>query len=238
MKTINYLLLICLAVPGCKSVNYYTPGVNANTFANPGEVQATGNFSTSGFLAKGGVAVTKNLSVNALYNSSSGMMKGYHVKEGEFAAGWRFSPGRPQGISLFGGYGWGNNFDLDSGEVVKDYQGNFQKPFLIFNYGSARIAKKGFIHMDINMGFKLSYFGYHGFKTSYQNGAYVNTPFNPQHFLTEPYVMASLGGRHVQFESGMSFALKRIKEIGEGARVFPITIQFGIKILLNRKYEE
>lgn len=236
MKHAFYFIVICFAI-SCKSFHYYPTPPNAHTFANAGEVQASGNFSTSGFLTKGGVAITKNLSVNALYNASPGDIDGYHSKDFEGAAGWSFSEGKTKRFSIYGGYGWGSNFDLDSGETVKDFRGNYNKPFLIFNFGTARTAKRGFARGDVNVGFKFDYMMYRGFKTVYESGSYYETKFNADNFLVSPYVMVSVGGKYVRFETGTSFTFKRIVDIGRGVRVFPMQIQFGIKIILNRKYE-
>ncbi|MFI5203054.1 MAG: hypothetical protein ACHQF2_01055 [Flavobacteriales bacterium] len=238
MKKIFHYLLICALVQSCKSYHYYTPPPNPPTFANAGEVQFSGNFGTSGFLVKGGVALTDNLSISGMYNSAPGSTEGYFAKEYEAAAGWGFGKNPAARFSIHTGYGWGSNYDLDSGETVKDFRGNFTKPFLILNFGTARTRKIGFVRLDANMGFKFDYLMYRGSKSIYENSAYVDQTFNADHFIIEPYVMASIGGRYVRFESGMSFVFKRIQEIGKGARVFPVMMHMGIGFIINRKYEK
>jgi len=238
MKKFHYCLLAFL-IQGCSTTYHYYPvAVNAPSFANKGEVQFSGGFGFAGFNTMGGFAVTDNISVAGLYNAGIGL-DGYYVKEGEASLGWS-SPKNEDGkvFGIYGGYGWGNSYDLDSGDVVKGFDGSFSKPFLIFNFGSAFTEKQSFVRGDANIGLKFNYFMYSGIKNKYENSIYVAYPFNPESFLYELYFNSSIGGKYVRFQYGMGFAFKGLLKIGEEPRIFPMTMNIGMLFIIGRKYQD
>ncbi len=107
---------------------------------------------------------------------------------------------------------------------------------MIFTLGSANTVSKR-VKVDGMMALKVNYLMYNGYKTSLENSIYTYNNWDAQNFVFEPYFSGGIGGKRVRFEFGMGFALKRLYEIGSGIRVFPMHFQFGLQLVLGRKYE-
>ncbi|HYG50581.1 MAG TPA: hypothetical protein VD905_06740 [Flavobacteriales bacterium] len=237
MKNGYHFLFAIVFFHSCKSYHYYATPVNAPVFLNGGEVHANGNVGIAGFTTMGGASITKNFSVSGLYNGSPGVSSGYHSKQGETAAGFHI-PIKKSILSFHGGFGWGNNYDQDSGDVVKSFYGSFSKPFLIITYSKVKTIGKR-IRAESGMSLKTNYLIYNGFKNvSDGSNGYVPNKFYSEVFFYEPYVNTSIGGKHVRFDVGMGFAFKRLVQIDKGARVHPVNMQFGLTFIFGRKYDE
>ncbi len=223
-----------LILSSCGTYHYYPAPVHAPAFANAGEVQVSGTLGITGFAAKGGVAITDNLSIAGLANTNPGV-DGYHCNEGEVAMGWNLKEGKSM-FNIYGGLGWGGNYDQDSGDVVKNFHGYFERPFVVFSVGSAKTAFKR-IRIDSYTAIKINYFMYNGYDNVYENNLYVDKRFTADHVIIEPCFGGSIGGKHVRFETGMGFSIKTIGDIGRGARIFPFRMDFGMILYFGRKFE-
>lgn len=226
MKTPLRFLLAILILSGCKTYNYYTPAPNSAFFANAGETHIAGDLGIYRLDAKGGVALTKNISLMGMYGGSP--YNTYHASEGE--AGIGFNSNYKEGFmfGLAAGYGLGNNYGKDSGAVYKNFYGSFTKPFFQFTMGAAGA------HFEEHFTMKFDFMNYSGYK--YQgNGDYAS--FNPNTFFWEPYFSGSMGGEHIRFEYGTGFAIKNVSQFFEGLRVCPWQFNIGLYIILNRKSE-
>jgi hypothetical protein len=237
MKKLAILFTALILFAGCKSYNYFPAPAGAHTYGNAGEVQATGAFGTSGFSASGGAAITDQLSVHGQYNSANGAFQGYHAKDGELGAGWSIASGAKHKLTFAAGYSWGNTYDLDSGEVVKDFEGRFSKPYFMLNFGSVGKSSGSGIKADFNAGLKFNYLMYDGHRNVTQGDANVREPFTAEQGFLEPYVAASFGGKCIRFTSGMGFAVKGLGQMGNGARVYPMQLYFGLNVILGRVRE-
>ena|ERR1041385_7853284 len=233
-------LLTCFALgallTACKTPNYYPGPVYAPVFANQFETQASGVMGTNGFSAKTGFAATKNISVGGVYCSMPGLGS-FYSKEGEAIGGFQFKLNGSSFLAFHSGSGFGNSFKQDSGVAYKNFRGNFTKPFGMITIGSAHTSRKYRVHGDFSFTIKGSYLMYNGFKTHTENGIPVDEKFVPQNFFWEPYMQGSIGGKYVRFEYGTGFAFKRLTEIGEGNRIMPFQMNFGMSFIILRRYD-
>jgi len=223
-KYIYYLLLPLLAI-ACKAptYNYYSPAINTSPYSKAGEAHLGFNAGTMGLAAKGGVALSEQVNINALI---SGIPKGesgntYRSTETEVSLGFQTKPKNNGVFGIIAGTGVGTN-----SHSAKDFQGSFTRPFLQLQRGTFnRKFLSESIRSDASFGVRLNYLLY--------NGSRNGDNFDHNHFFYEPFFSAAIGSRSVRLELIQGFSIKSSGEWDHGVRIFPYFAGVGMLIKLG-----
>lgn len=219
---------------------YYTTPVNHPVFAGKHEVQVTGTIGLAGVAAKTGVSVTDHVAAIAMYNFPL-TGASYQAKEAELGIGLYKQSRKENGnvYSMYAGFGWGSNYDLDSGEVYKDFYGNYNRIFLSIGGGSTQGKIFKVVRVGGGYAFKLSYLSYHGYRSPDEFGNYDR--FTGSNVYIEPYLYGNIGGKRVRLEYGTSFPLKMdfkwANDKNTNIRMFPFHFNIGLVMILGRQYD-
>ncbi len=113
MKKFVCLIGACYSLYSCKppSYSYVPPTMNTTAYSRAGEGQLGFMFGSPSIGAKGGVAITKNINVNAWASTMpQGNNDDYNSKEAEFSIGIQTNPDKNGDVtSFFAGYSGGSN---------------------------------------------------------------------------------------------------------------------------------
>lgn len=238
MKNINhsslnsFILLCCLAafLNACTGYKYYAAPVNTAIPNNAGNIQFSGELGTSGGGLKAAAGLTDHFGLMAQYNSA---FYTYSSSEYELGAGY-YAFKSPGGIFLCTGVNFGNTRGYtDTTRTVKEFEGNFYRPFVQLNYGVDGGTIFHSLKGDIQGAFKGGYMFYNG---NYLDGS--GDEINSQYFLFEPSLLLGLGGPHFRFTLQYSFPLHPTFELMDKhfeARTYPLTINAGLKFSFGQK---
>jgi len=211
MKKIACLIGACYSMYSCKppSYSYVPPTMNTTAYSRAAEGQLGFMFGSPGIGAKGGVALTKNINVNAWASTMpAGNNDDYNSREFEFSVGVQTNPDRNNDVtSFYVGYSGGSNE-----KIRKGLTGDFNRAFLQIQQ-SAIDTRLGAARLDGFFGLQVNYLSYEGVKEY--------TPFNDYLWYYQPYLGLALGGKNVRVEILQGLAIKNTGEWSHGVRVFP-----------------
>ncbi len=214
----------CYTLFSCKPpiYSYVPPTMNTTAYSRAGEGQLGVLFGSPGIAAKGGLALTKNISVNAWAGTlPSGENDDYGSREAEFSLGIQTNPNRNNGVTSF-------YLGMSSGSNEKNkmgLEGDFTRSFLQIQR-SAIDKRLGSFRLDGVFGLRINYFSYKGFKG--------DEPFNDHRWYYEPYFGLNVGGKNVRFELLQGFAFKNTGEWNQGVRIFPLFGHIGMLVKIRK----
>lgn len=221
MIKIVYLIGVCYTVYSCKppSYSYVPPTMNTTAYSRAGEGQLGFMFGSPGMGAKGGLALTKNINVNAWASTLPSGNDDYGSREFEFSLGIQTNPESRHITSFYIGHSSGSNEKKRTG-LTGDHNRTFfqvQQSAIDTRLGGARLD--GFFGLQVN------YLSYEGTRES--------SPFNDYLWYYQPYLGMALGGKNVRFEILQGIAMKNSGEWGHGVRVFPWFGHIGMLVKIR-----
>jgi hypothetical protein len=237
MRKTVLIPVAALLLASCKTYHYYEPPLNHPVLANAGEVQVSGNIGTAGTTLKGGFAATDKLLVAAMYNRT--FPTEYRAREFETSVGYNLGlSGKGLMHAVYGGIALGSNYKQDSGVAYKSFEGNYQKYFMQIGGGGidGQLGKSSVRGGGV-YAFRLNYMEYRGFR----NSSTERNVFNASNWFMDVYLGANIGGRYWRLEFGEAFTfktdLKAINDRERNIRIFPMSFNIGLNIIINRNYE-
>ena len=208
----------------CKapSYSYVSPTLNNTAYGQAGTGHIGVQFGTIGMGAKGGVAITDNISVNGFFGGLPEAKDDYTSREGEVSLGFQSRSKNNFVTKFYAGTGIGSNEKDKTG-----LSGDYYRPFIQFQ-GAAYDKPVGAsgIYLDASFGLRLNYLLYDGVK----GGA----DFDHKVFYTEPFLGVAIGGRNVRFELLQGLAIKTSGTWTEGLRIFPYFGNVGVLFKLRK----
>lgn len=235
MKSLFIITTLSLLLTGCSYYQYYPAPVNAPSFANKLEAQVTATAGLHGISTGSSMCLTKRMLFAGQYNTLR--LGGLFLQEGETSTGFNLLKTGNKYLNVYAGYGFGNSYMKFPGKEVKEFDGRFHKPFTAISFSSATTTYKK-VKADALIALKTDYIFYKSDKLRYHNETPVLKTFEDRNFFYELYFGGNVGGKYVRFNFGTGFAFKRLKETGEGVRVFPVHLTFGLTGLIYRKYDQ
>lgn len=220
----NYAILLVVLSGGCKlpSYHYLNPTVTTATYSHSGEVQAGIQFGSGGALAKGGVAVSKNININGWASFFPETDNGYNSRELEFSLGFQSNPRNNRVTSIWLGLGNGDNEKDNIGLA-----GSFNRPFIQIQRGAYDLPFfRTKARYDTYLGMRLNYLDY--------NGKIAGADFDDNLFFYEPYFGAAIGGKNVRLEIIQGFSIKGANW-QEGVRIFPYWANIGLLVKFRKR---
>jgi len=216
MKRYVYLIGACYALYSCKAPSYsYVPAtMNTTAYSHGGEGQLGLVFGSPGFAGKGGIAVTRNINVNA-WAATLPSDSGYSSKESEYSIGLQTNENKHREVTSFWvGLGNGSNQ-----KVRTDLSGHFNRLFLQIQQ-SAINNPLGNARYDGFIGIRINYLDYTGTREDH--------PLNDILYYYEPYLGFNVGSKNVRFEFLTGLAIKNTGEWSHGVQVWPWFGHIGI----------
>ncbi len=216
----------CYSLFSCKPPIYsYVPAtMNTTAYSRAGEGQFGFMFGSPGIAAKGGVAITRNISVNAWGATLPSGNDDYGSREAEFSLGIQTNPNHNNGVtSFYLGMSTGSNEKKRT-----ELDGNFYRTFLQIQR-SAIDKPLGSARLDAQFGLRVNYISYEGNRG--------DLPFNDYRWYYEPYFGINVGGKNVRFELLQGIAFKNTGEWNHGLRIFPYFGHIGMLVKI-RKHRE
>lgn len=226
MKKIVYFFGACYALYSCKAPSYsYVPAtMNTTAYSHAGEGHLGLVFGSPGIAGKGGIAVTRNISVNA-WAATMPADSGYGSKESEFSIGVQTNENSHREVTSFWvGLGNGSNK-----KIRTDLSGHFNRLFLQIQQ-SAINNPLGNARFDGFFGIRVNYLDY--------TGTREDKSLNDILYYYEPYLGFNVGGKNVRFEFLTGLAIKNTGEWSHGVRVFPWFGHIGVLVKLRNNKEE
>ena len=225
MRSIVCIAPMFLLLFGCKSTSYHyvSPSLNQTPYAYAGMGQVGVQFGTIGLGAKGGVAITDNINVNAYFGGFPEAENGYTSRESEFSLGFQTTPNKKSITSFYIGMGIGNNEKDKIGLM-----GNYNRPFIqIQRMAYDRAIFKGKLFADAGFGARLNYLLY--------NGKLHSANFDENVFYTEPYMGFAIGGRNFRLEILQGVTIKSSGTWEKGVRIFPYFGNIGFTYKIRKQ---
>jgi hypothetical protein len=222
MKKITVLIVACYFVFSCKapSYSYVPPTMNTSAYSHGGEGQLGIVVGSPGIAAKGGIAVTRNINVNA-WAGTMAADSGYGSKESEFSIGAQTNVNKHNEVTSFWlGLGNGSNKKVRTG-----LSGHFNRVFLQVQQ-SAINNKLANARFDAFFGLRVNYLSYDGIKG--------NERLDDILYYYEPYLGFNVGGKHVRFDLLQGLAIKNTGEWRRGVRVWPWFGHVGLQVKLGK----
>jgi hypothetical protein len=221
MKKIVYLIVACYFIYSCKAPSYsYVPAtMNTTAFSHAGEGQLGLVFGSPGIAGKGGIAVTRNISLNA-WVAGMPADSGYGSKESEFSVGVQTNVKNNETTSFWLGLGNGSNK-----KVRTDLSGHFNRLFLQIQQ-SVIDNPLGSARFDGFFGVRVNYLDY--------TGTREDKPLNDILYYYEPYLGFNVGGKNVRFDFLTGLAIKNTGEWSHGVRVWPWFGHVGLLFKLGK----
>jgi hypothetical protein len=221
MTKIALLTGACYFIFSCKPPSYsYVPAtMNTTAYSHAGEGQLGLVFGSPGIAGKGGIAVTRNISLNA-WAASMPADSGYGSQESEFSIGVQTNAKENTTTSFWLGLGNGSNK-----KIRKDLSGHFNRLFLQIQQ-SAINKSLGNARFDGFFGVRVNYLDY--------TGTREDKPLNDILYYYEPYLGFNVGGQHVRFDFLTGLAIKNTGEWSHGVRVFPWFGHVGVLVKLGK----
>lgn len=214
----------CCSLFACKlpRYGYVPPTLNTTVYSHAGEGQLGVQFGSAGFAAHGGIAITKNINVNAWAATFPADSTNYGSKESEISIGFQTNPNSNNGVtSFYLGLGNGSNKKERTG-----LSGHFNRSF--FQIQRTAFDKPlGGASYDAFLGLRINYLSY--------NGSKGPSPLSDYLFYYEPYFGASIGGKNVRLEILQGLAIKNSGEWGHGLQIFPYFGNIGLLVKLRKK---
>jgi hypothetical protein len=224
MKRIACLIGACYLIFSCKPPSYsYVPAtMNTTAYSHAGEGQLGLVFGSPGFAGKGGIAVTRNINVNA-WAATMPADSGYGSKESEFSLGVQTNENTHHEVTSFWvGLGNGSNK-----KIRTDLSGHFNRLFLQIQQAAINNSLgKGNTRFDGFIGIRVNYLDY--------TGTRENKPLNDILYYYEPYLGFNVGGKNVRFEFLTGLAIKNTGEWSHGVRVWPWFGHAGVIVKLGK----
>ena len=223
MKRLVYLLGASCSIFSCKPPSYsYVPTtMNTTAYSRGGEGQLGVLFGSAGLGAKGGVALTKNININAWGATLPSANEDYGSKESEYSIGVQTNPNKNNEVTSFIlGLGNGSNEKLRTG-----LSGHFNRGFLQIMQ-SAIDNRLGAARFDGFFGLRINYLDY--------TGTREDKPLNDILYYYEPFFGFNVGGKNVRFEMLQGLAIKNTGEWSHGVRVFPWFGHIGLLVKLRK----
>lgn len=231
-------MILSVSISGCGvSYHYYAPPVNNNLFANRHETHFSGHTGNTGSSAKYGYAITDKLSLTGTYQVSSPLKYSGSEFETGFMLGKLDSAALGAGKSIGIGCGFGSNNERNPETRIKNFQGNFIKPFAMLTFGSAHKTKSigNFIFVDGAFSLKLNYLMYRGYKATTINNLPSERTFNTNILFAEPYFNFNLGIKWFRIDLGIGAILKKKYAFDKNLAIFPFEANAGVIFILGRK---
>lgn len=232
------LFIPAIFISGCgASYHYYAPPANNNPFANKNEAHFSGHAGISGSALGFGYALADKAALAGAYHVSSPLK--YHGSELE--AGLML--GNPDSLhagkrtTITFGCGFGSNYEKTPEAAIKNFRGNYVKPFAMLTFGSAHKSSSlgPLFFADGAFSLKINYLHYDGFKATTLNNIPSEKKFNTAVFFAEPYFNFNLGLKWLRIDLGLGAVLKKKYEFDKNIAVFPIEANAGILFILGRK---
>jgi hypothetical protein len=193
--------------------------MNTTGYSRAGEAQVGLLFGTPGIAAKGGVAITRNINVNA-WAGTMPADSGYGSKESEFSIGVQTNMNKHSEVTSFWlGLGNGSNEKVRTG-----LSGHFNRAFFQVQQ-SAVNNKWGNARYDGVVGLRINYLSYDGIKNDERLNDFL--------YYYEPYLGFNIGGKNVRFEILQGLAIKNTGEWSHGVRVWPWFGHVGVIVKLG-----
>lgn len=238
MPKVVYAFILCMVFSGCgTSYHYFAPPSNTNSFSNKRETHISGNAGITGSALKFGYAVNNSTALVGTYHLSSPM--GYMGSELEtgIMLGKTDSSDAPSGNHIVLGCGFGNNYEKNPESVIKNFRGNYIKPFAMVTLGSAHKKESigHFFFTDGGFSLKASYLVYDGYKATTSNNFPSEKKFSTRVFFVEPYFNFNIGVKWFRIDLGAGVILKKKYAFDKNLAVFPVEANAGILFLLGRK---
>lgn len=237
MNKIFLYFILPFALSGCGiSYHYYAPLVNNNSFANKNETHISAQAGITGSAVKFGYALTENAAITGVFQNSSPLK--YHGSEFEpgvmIGKNDSLIKGNKKNITL--GCGLGSNYEKTPEAAIKNFRGNFVKPFAMLTFGSANNAgpRGNFIYADHAFSLKVNYLMYNGYKATTDNNIPIEKKFNTGVFFAEPYYNFNLGGKWFRIDLGLGAIMKKKYEFDKNIAIFPFEANAGILLILGR----
>lgn len=224
MKNSLILGCLCSLLYACKapSYSYVPPTLNTTAYTHAGEGQLGVQFGSVGLAAKGGIAITKNININAWAGTFPKDSTNYTSKESEVSIGVQTNPNSSKSYTSFWiGLGNGHNE-----KELKQLSGHFNRAFLQVQE-SAVDHHIGSAAFDAFIGFRVNYLSY--------SGSRLNAPFSDYLFYYEPYFGANIGGENFRVELLQGLAMKNTGEWGHGVQVWPYWGSIGFMFKLRTR---
>lgn len=222
MKRIALLIGACYCFFSCKVPRYsYVPATMNNTaYSRAGEGQVGLLFGSPGIAAKGGIAVTRNINLNA-WAGTMPADSGYASKESEFSLGVQTNMNKHNEVTSFWvGLGNGSNKKIRTG-----LSGHFNRLFVQVQQSAVNNNLWG-ARLDGFFGLRVNYLSYDG-RTNDEH-------LNDFLYYYEPYFGINLGGKHVRFELLQGLAIKNTGEWSHGVQVWPWFGHVGLLVKLGK----
>lgn len=219
----NYAIPVLLLFTSCKTYHYMTPTVNTAMYSAPGEIQGGLQFGSAGIAANGGVAVTKNININAFASIFPESDNGYNSRELEFSLGFQTNPKKERGgiTSFFVGIGTGSN-EYDK----KGLEGKFTRPFLQIQHGSHdRQLGRSSLFFDAFFGARFNWLNY--------DGKLSTADFDDDFLYMEPYYGMSIGSQKLRFQVLTGIPIKT-DNWDAGVRVLPFFMNIGLQVKFRK----
>ncbi|OQP61823.1 hypothetical protein A3860_30625 [Niastella vici] len=216
MKRYVYLIGACYTLYSCKAPSYsYVPAtMNTTAYSHGGEGQLGLVFGSPGFAGKGGIAVTRNINVNA-WAATLPSDSGYSSKESEYSIGVQTNENKNREVTSFWvGLGNGSNK-----KVRTDLSGHFNRLFLQIQQ-SVINNPLGNARFDGFFGIRVNYLDY--------TGTRQDKPLNDILYYYEPYLGFNVGSKNVRFEFLTGLAIKNTGEWSHGVQVWPWFGHIGV----------
>jgi hypothetical protein len=222
MKKILCLVGACYTVISCKlpSYSYVPPTMNTTAYSHAGEGQLGVVFGSPGIAAKGGIALTPNINVNAWAATMPSEDGDYGSKESEFSIGAQTNVNKHNEVtSVWLGLGNGSNEKSRT-----DLSGHFNRAFLQIQQSAINntLANARF---DAFLGLRVNYLSYDGVKGDERLDDFL--------YYYEPYFGFNVGGKHVRLDILQGLAIKNTGEWSRGVRVWPWFGHIGLLVKLG-----
>jgi hypothetical protein len=229
MKNAFFIAAVAiLFLASCKapSYSYVSPTLNNTAYSQAGTGHLGVQFGTIGIGAKGGVAVTDNISLNGFFGGIPEAKNDYTSREGEFSVGFQSKPKNNFVANFYAGTGIGSN---EKDKVGLD--GDYFRPFIQAQATALdkSIGASG-VYLDASFGFRLNYLLYDGVR----GGA----DYDHKVVYTEPYFGFAIGGRNVRFEILQGLAIKSSGTWTKDLRIFPYFGNIGLLVKLRKSNKE
>lgn len=224
MRSVAFIPPVLLLLLGCKSTSYHyvSPTLNNTPSAGSGTGHVGIQLGSVGLAAKGGIAVTDNISLNAFVGGLPEAQNGYTSRETEFSVGFQTTPRNNSVTNFYLGLGIGSNEKDKIG-----LSGNYYRPFIQIQHATFdKPIFSGGMYVDGSFGVRLNYLLY--------NGRINTANFDENVLYTEPYLGFAIGGRNVRFEILQGVAIKSSGTWEKGVRIFPYTGNIGLLFKLRK----
>lgn len=224
MRILSCIPLILFLLYGCKSTSYHyvSPTLNNTPSSGSGTGHLGLQLGSVGLAAKGGIAVTDNITLNGFIGGLPEARDGYTSRESEFSIGFQTTPRNNKVTNFYAGVGIGSNEKDKIG-----LSGNYYRPFIQIQRATFdKPIFSGSMYVDGSFGVRLNYLFYSG---------RINTAnFDEDVVYTEPYLGFAIGGRNVRFEILQGVTIKSSGTWEKGVRIFPYTGNVGLLFKLRK----